>query len=86
MNGTPMTQQFHAGQEVKVYVYSPGPIARASDWRQAKIIRQDRAPGYQGWFVRFPDGTGAVFDAAHIREVEPTREGRDDNGRIVRGW
>jgi len=59
--------QFHEGQEVEV-------LFQATNWwRKAKIICQDRAPGYRGWHVQFPDGTHGVFYAEHIRATPDAR-------------
>jgi hypothetical protein len=65
-----MTQQFHEGQEVEV-AHTPW------GWRstrKAKIVclaylgSENTPTGYK---VEFPDGTWDVFDAEHIRAIDP---------------
>jgi len=58
--------KFHEGQDVRVYVYQPGSIARAADWRKAKIDVHTFTLSGNRFMVLFPDGTRAVFDAEHI--------------------
>jgi hypothetical protein len=72
-----MTVQFHEGQDVEV-TDSRYPLSTFA-WRKAWIVARqdwsDEVPPYVGepvcrkWLVQFPDGTRAVFDAEHIREV-----------------
>ncbi len=72
-----MTAQFHEGQEVEVRALdADGTVGRAFSllgWRKAKIVYKTKVlhedlPAYA---VQFPDGTRAVFDAAHIRAEDP---------------
>lgn len=68
-----MIQQFHAGQDVEV-TDSRYPLSTFS-WRKAKIAGQVSVTYCgcdicnSGYEVQFPNGTRAVFDAAHIRAV-----------------
>ena len=69
-----MTAQFHEDQEVEVWCFPDG------EWEQAKIVAQYAArtaattARNPRWHVQFRDGTRAVFDAAHIREIDPDFE------------
>lgn len=72
-----MAEQFHAGQEVEVYIVTqaPRPIYRPSyEWSKSKIIgwSEHASAGSipNGYEVRFPDGTRAVFGAQHIRAID----------------
>jgi hypothetical protein len=53
---------FHEGQEVEVWCFPDG------EWEKAKILG-DRPFGLPGYWIQFPDGTRAVFDAEHIRAL-----------------
>ena len=71
--------QFHAGQDVEVRTAqreaSPAaPYGGISNWCKAKIVNElcpatDWPTNDVRYQVQFPDGTRAVFDAAHIRAV-----------------
>ena len=63
------TQLFHEGQEVEVRINGTL-FAQAGKnfwWRKAKIV----FPGGSPYWVQFPDGSRALFDAEHIRAVTP---------------
>jgi hypothetical protein len=65
--------QFHEGQEVEVR-FRAGPRDDLGGfeitWRKAKIVSFDKHGG--GYVqVQFPDGSRAVFDAAHVRAIPP---------------
>ena len=69
--GAKTMTQFHEGQEVEV---TKGFDGNPLGWRKAKIVQiiwldviKHREHKFE---VEFPDGTGAVFDTAHIRECE----------------
>jgi hypothetical protein len=60
--------QFHEGQEVEVTRRDPS--IPNWNWRNAKIAQRRVGKGtYCNYMVEFPDGTSAVFDAAHIRAL-----------------
>jgi hypothetical protein len=65
---------FHEGQEVEVHVYHPRtsdrPSAPTYTLRKAKIVSLPHTSYSTQHQVQFPDGTRAVFDAAHIRAIE----------------
>jgi hypothetical protein len=63
-------KMFHEGQQAEVHCFMPMSSGRGV-WRKAKIV--ERGPEVMSdWYrVQFPDGTRAVFDAEHIRTVEP---------------
>ena len=61
---------FHEGQEVEVAADFRRNDGKAPcNWRKAKIAAPPW-PAKWRYRVQFPDGTRAVFDADHIREVD----------------
>lgn len=60
-----MAQQFHVDQEVEVY------DRKDRSWRVARIVKRGTDIMKGAYQVRFPDGSIAVFDEKHIREVSP---------------
>ena len=50
--------EFKEGQEVEVWDRAQSP-----EWHRAKIAFRDSS----GYVVQFPDGSRALFDAAHIK-------------------
>jgi hypothetical protein len=80
-NGRMNMAQFHKGQEVEVQCLE---CEGAPLWRKAKIfwplqVGKGGVPRGKNWQVEFPDGSRAVFDAAHIRTSGPFKhEGLND--------
>jgi hypothetical protein len=62
-----MTKRFHEGQNVEVATCLAMDLAKTI-WRKAKIVGS--VPELGDYEVEFPDGTGAVFEAEHIRAAE----------------
>ena len=81
--------QFHEGQDVEVYY----PFSRSNEaswpWCKAKIVRRDTitycdCQQYNdGYEVQFPDGSRAVFDAAHIRPEATAMTPRSSIARLA---
>jgi hypothetical protein len=80
-----MTQQFHEGQEVEVWIAI---IASQGVWRKAKILYPggDKYVG-EWWYVQYPDGTRGVFDVEHIRTVAQNDSyGQSEADRAFERW
>jgi hypothetical protein len=69
-----MTQKFHEGQDVEVLSRPELCISFKSRWRKGKIAEHAAAIGQVSgaYVVQFHDGSHGVFDAEHIRTVEPS--------------
>ena len=72
--------KFHEGQEVEVAEIRGDPRPFRV-WRKAKIARAwldnnkiDTRGVPNRWYVRFQDGSRAVFDAEHIRAIKTEDE------------
>lgn len=83
--------EYHEGQEVEVQIHNAlpkRPDPYLDEWRKGKIVEIGGTA--LGWpekqltvlhfTVQFPDGTRAVFDAAHIRVVNLRVSSNDPMG------
>jgi hypothetical protein len=68
---------FREGQDVEVLRDAPEYSEGVTAWRKAKIVSAS-AQGRETWIVQFPDGTRAVYDAAHIRAAPFANSGLNE--------